>query len=48
MPKEPFADGTECRISGWGATETCMFPLSISEFVLKYEMTESVLFSFLL
>ncbi|XP_043111660.1 hyaluronan-binding protein 2-like [Puntigrus tetrazona] len=22
LPKEPFADGTECRISGWGATET--------------------------
>uniref|UniRef100_A0A672LB35 trypsin n=1 Tax=Sinocyclocheilus grahami TaxID=75366 RepID=A0A672LB35_SINGR len=22
LPKAPFADGTECRISGWGATET--------------------------
>ncbi|XP_073690168.1 hyaluronan-binding protein 2-like isoform X2 [Garra rufa] len=21
LPKEPFADGTECRISGWGVTE---------------------------
>uniref|UniRef100_A0A671KZ05 trypsin n=1 Tax=Sinocyclocheilus anshuiensis TaxID=1608454 RepID=A0A671KZ05_9TELE len=22
LPKEPFTDGTECSISGWGATET--------------------------
>ncbi|XP_050982501.1 hyaluronan-binding protein 2 isoform X1 [Labeo rohita] len=22
LPKEPFADGTECSISGWGVTET--------------------------
>ncbi|XP_067277926.1 hyaluronan-binding protein 2-like [Pseudorasbora parva] len=22
LPKEPLADGAECRISGWGATET--------------------------
>ncbi|XP_026108690.1 hyaluronan-binding protein 2-like isoform X2 [Carassius auratus] len=22
LPNEPFADGTECSISGWGATET--------------------------
>lgn len=22
LPKEPFADGSECTISGWGATET--------------------------
>lgn len=37
LPKEPFLDGAECSISGWGATETCISLYVYFEFLLKVD-----------
>lgn len=47
LPREPFADGAECSISGWGATETCTSPYVYFGVCVEGSLMKSLnLFSF--